>query len=120
MPDRSRLTRSAAQILVPIAVIIVANFAGMQWLSLAATLALGWFVGSALLREPENLPPLRSLWFGFAAIIITGVAMLALVIVWPPSYILIPGLLIGVTALYCALGSVIWWLIRLNNASPSA
>jgi hypothetical protein len=119
MNKKSLSTGRALQVIVPFALIIVASFAGIEWLGLVGTVVLAWVIASALLREPrtENLPPLRGLWFALAVPIITGLVLIPLVIYMPPFYILAPALVAGIVAVYVALGYLMWWFVRLNRAS---
>ena len=108
----------AMQIIVPFAAIVVGNVAGIGWLSLVGAIALGWVIASALLRGPrmENFPPLRGLWPPLAAAIVTGLVLIPVAMWNPPTYVMVPVLLVGVIAIYLALGYLMWWFIRLNSA----
>jgi hypothetical protein len=118
MTKRTPTAARAAQIIVPFAVIVVASFAGIAWLSCVGAIALGWVIASALLREPrtEDLPPLRRFWFALAAPIVIGLVLIPLLVIQPPLYVLLPALAAGIVALYLALGYLMWWFIRLNEA----
>jgi hypothetical protein len=109
----------AVQMIVPVAVIIAGNFAGIGWLSTLGAIALGWVVASALLRDvnAEALPSLRSLWFALAAPAVIGLVLIAVLLWNPAPYIMLPVLAAGVVLVYLAIGNLVWWLIRLNKAT---
>jgi hypothetical protein len=118
MTKRTSNATRAAQVIVPFAVIVVASFAGIGWLSTVGAIALGWVIASALLREPrtEDLPPLRRFSFALATPIVVGLVLIPLLLFQPPLYILLPALAAGIVVIYLALGYLMWWFVRLNSA----
>lgn len=115
---RSLSAGRVVQVLVPFAAIVVGNVASFGWLSFAGALALGWVIGSALLRErvSEMHAPLRRIWFALAVPIVTGLVLIPLLLIEPATYILLPALAAGVVAVYLAIGYLMWSLVRLNAA----
>jgi len=117
MTRRTPRAARAAQVILPFAVIVVASFAGIGWLSTVGAIALGWVIASALLREPrtEDLPPLRRFWFALGTPIVAGLVLIPLLIFQPPLYVLLPAIAAGIVVIYLALGYLMWWFIRLNS-----
>jgi hypothetical protein len=108
----------ALEVLLPMAMIVTGSVAGMGWLGLAGTILLGFVVARALLRQRDDdgLPRFRGFWFAAASVAILGAVMVALVFVELPAYALIAGFAAALVAGFVALGYIVWWMVRLNNA----
>ncbi len=64
MTIRRPAAARAVEVMLPFAAIVAGSFAGIEWLSLGGTLALGLVIARALLRDPPpdtKHPPLRGL-----------------------------------------------------------
>jgi hypothetical protein len=119
MTLRSTGATRAVQVLVSVAAIAVGNLASIGWLSLLGMISLGLVIASAVYRRRDDatlFPNPRGLMTAVIVSTIAVAALMALLIIQPGEGVMFVAVALALAGVVWGIGSIVWWLIRLNQA----